>query len=149
MRIFLGADHRGFELKKTLSKWLTEEGYQVTDCGNADYNPEDDFPDYAFAVAQQVAQNPGSLGIVMCGSGGGVTIAANKVKGIRASTGVNPEEVRHGREHNDANMLALSADYTTLQEAMDMVKVFLSAQFEPAERFVRRINKIQQFEKTN
>lgn len=149
MTVFIGADHRGFEMKKTLLTWLSDQGHHIVDCGNVDYNPEDDFPDFAFAVAQQVAQDPDSRGIVICGSGVGVNMAANKIDNIRASTALNPEEVRHGREHDDMNILALSADYQTLDEAIEMIKVFLSAQFEAAERFIRRINKIHQYEKTN
>lgn len=147
--IFIGADHRGFKLKEQLKSWLKEENYQLVDCGNTVYDSEDDFPDFAFAVAEQVrAQTDQSVlakGIVICGSGVGVNIAANKVAGIRASTAVNADEVRHARQHDDLNILAISADYTSLDEAQKMIKIFLTTPFEPAERFLRRLRKIRNY----
>ncbi len=82
MNIFIGADHRGFEYKKDLNVWLSGLGHTVVDCGNTMQDPNDDYPDFGFAVGDAVVNNPGSLGIVMCGSGGGICIAANKVKGV-------------------------------------------------------------------
>ncbi len=149
--IFIGADHRGFQLKEELKSWLAAKDYQVVDCGNTVYDPDDDFPDFAFAVAEQVVahsdpdQTRSVQGIVICGSGVGVNIAANKVDGIRASTAVNPNEVRHARKHDDLNVLAVSADYTSLAEAQRMIEVFLTTSFEPAERFLRRLRKIRNY----
>lgn len=142
MTIYIGADHRGFHLKDKLSQWLREEGHEVVDCGNTVYDPNDDFPDYSFAVADSVVKDEGSRGIIICGSGGGVTIAANKVKGVRCTTAVHVADVKHNRQHDDINVLALSADYTDFDETRELVSAFLLIEFEAAERHVRRLNKI-------
>lgn len=142
MRVYIGADHGGFELKKQLVAWLAQQKYDVVDCGNTKFDPIDDFPDFAFAVADSVAAEPESLGILLCRSSGGVVMAANKVKGIRAVTGVNPVDVVHNRDHNDANILAIAGDYTSEGEAKELVKVFLSTPYQQAERMVRRLGKI-------
>lgn len=147
MKVYIGADHGGFELKNKLSAWLTGQSYDVVDCGNTKFEPTDDFPDFAFAVADNVAGDPGSRGIVLCRSAGGVTIAANKVSGIRCVTGVNPTDVAHNRGHDDANVLAISGDYTNENEAKELVKTFLATPFNGEERFVRRLKKIQDRDK--
>ncbi len=148
-QVFIGADHRGFKLKEQIKNWLETEDCQVVDCGNTVYDPEDDFPDFAFAVAEQVKAHDdrptSARGIVICGSGVGVNIAANKVDGIRASTAVNTDEVRHARQHDDLNVLAISADYTSLAEVQEMIEIFLTTSFEPAERFLRRLRKIRNY----
>ena len=146
MKIFIGADHRGFELKEHLKVWLDEEGHQVIDCGNTKYDPKDDFPDFSLAVAQKVQQDPESRGVVVCGSGVGVNIAANKVKGIRASTGINAAEVRHARKHDDLNVLAISSEYSSFQQAQEMIVAFLTTPFGSEERFIRRLAKIREYE---
>ena len=146
MKVFIGADHGGFELKKKLIAWLSEQQHDIVDCGNTRFDPTDDFPDFAFAVADRVAADPESRGIVLCRSAGGVTIAANKVKGVRAVTGVNPTDVAHNRGHDDANVLAISGDYTGENEAKELVRVFLTTPFAGEERFVRRLNKIKERE---
>lgn len=144
MNIFLGADHRGFHLKEALKTWLETEGYTVVDCGGSSYNVADDYPDYALAAADRVAADkPGdAFGIVICGSGIGVVIAANKVKGIRCAYGMNLDVVEHSRMHDDCNVLGLAADLITEEEAKTMVKRFLTTPFESQERFTRRIQKI-------
>jgi ribose 5-phosphate isomerase B len=146
MKIYLGADHRGFKMKEQLLPWLEDQGHEVIDCGNDKYDPADDFPDYSLAVAKKVQQDNEAKGIVICGSGVGVNIAANKVTGIRASTGINAEEVKHARQHDDLNILAISADHSTLSEVQEMVGVFLTTAFEPEERFLRRLQKITAYE---
>ena len=146
MKLYIGADHRGFELKEHLRVWLEEEGHQVIDCGNTRYDPEDDFPDFSFAVAKKVQQDPESRGIVICGSGVGVNIAANKVKGIRASTGINVDEIRHARKHDDLNILAISSEYSSFKETQEMIAIFLTTPFESEERFIRRLDKIGEYE---
>lgn len=146
MKLYLGADHRGFELKEHLKVWLEEEGYSVVDCGNTNYDPEDDFPDFALAVAEKVQQDPESRGIVICGSGVGVNIAANKVKGIRASTGINVDEVRHARQHDDLNVLAISAEYSDFEQTQQMIAMFLTTPFKSEERYLRRLDKIRAYE---
>jgi len=148
MNVYLGADHRGFHLKERLVTWLRDEGYDAVDCGNSVYNPDDDFPDFSLAVACKVAEDPGSRGIVMCGSGGGVTITANKVKGIRCTTAVHVADVKHNRQHDDINVLALSSDYTDFDEAKELINAFLLVEFEATEKLIRRINKINAIEQS-
>lgn len=146
MKVFLGADHRGFKLKEKLKVWLQAEGHLVTDLGNTQYEKTDDFPDFSLAVAQKVQADPDSRGIVICGSGVGVNIAANKVKGIRASTGINADEVRHARQHDNLNVLAISADYSILEQVQEMIEVFLNTPFKSEARFQRRLDKISTYE---
>lgn len=147
MKIYIGADHRGLELKENLKPWLQEEKYDVVDCGNTKFDPLDDFPDFSFAVAEKVSEDPESLGIIICGSGGGVTIAANKVKGIRCATVAYADEVKHNRTNNDINMIALAADYTPFDTAREFVKIFLETKFSGEEKYIRRIKKIAAREK--
>jgi ribose 5-phosphate isomerase B len=142
MKIYIGADHRGFTLKETMKRWLEGDGYDVTDCGNTVYDKEDDFPDFSFAVADGVSANPGSLGIVICGSGGGVTMAANKVSGIRCGQAVNVEDVTHNRMHDDMNVLAIGSDFVSEHDAKNMVTAFLTTPYDGSERFARRLAKI-------
>ncbi len=146
MKVYIGADHRGFNLKEALKPWLIEQGYEVVDCGNTVFDPSDDFPDFSFAVADKVAEDLTSMGIIICGSGGGATIAANKVTGIRCTMGVHVGEVRHNRVHNNINMLSLGADHTTELVAKKLVEAFLTTPFGPEERFVRRLEKIKRRE---
>jgi len=147
MKVYIGADHRGFELKGRLKTWLVSEGYDVTDCGNTVLERDDDFPDFSFAVADSVAKTPESRGIVICGSGGGVVIAANKVHGIRCATGMIPAEVRHNRAHDNINVLALSSDYVSEDEAIDLVRVYLNTSFLGDARLLRRLKKIEERER--
>jgi len=144
MTIYIGADHRGFHLKEKIVVWLREEGNEVQDCGDTEYDENDDFPDFSFAVADKVVHDSGSRGIVICGSGGGVTIAANKVKGIRCTAAVHVADVKHNRMSNDINVLSLSADFTDFDEAKELVNAFLLVEFEAVDRHNRRLNKIAQ-----
>ncbi len=146
MKIFIGADHRGFALKEKLKPWLQSLGHDVLDCGNTVLDPHDDYPDFTFKVADAVVANPGSLGIVMCGSGGGVVIAANKVSGIRAVLGDSVPDTKHNRDHNDVNVLSLTADFTNEEQSKELVKVFLDTPFAAEERMVRRLRKIEERE---
>lgn len=147
MKIYIGSDHGGFQLKEQLKPWLVSQGHEVIDCGNTKLDPTDDYPDFAFPVADNVVQTPNSRGIVLCRSGGGVTIAANKIKGIRAVTAVNPVDIAHNRSYDDVNVVAISADYTGENEAKVLIKTFLDTPFDGGERFVRRLNKIKAREK--
>lgn len=144
--IYIGADHRGFQLKETLVSWLESEGYQIMDLGNHHLDVHDDYPDFAFAVAKKVATEPGLRGIVVCGSGIGVTVAANKVKGIRATVGTSPEEIARGREDDDINMLGLSADFVSVDQAKKMIEAFLNTHYSGEARHVRRLAKISNYE---
>jgi ribose 5-phosphate isomerase B len=142
MTVYIGADHRGFHLKEKLKVWLLDQKYEVVDCGNSTYDQDDDFPDFSFAVTDRLMTDEGSRGIVICGSGGGVTIASNKVKGIRCTAAVHVADVKHNRESNDINTLALSADHTDFDEAKELVAAFLTTEFIGEERHIRRLNKI-------
>lgn len=154
MKIYIGADHRGFEFKEEIVPWLRTEGYQVIDCGNDHFDVEDDYPDFAIMVAQHVAEDESAgqkdvLGIVICGSGVGVNISANKVKGARASTAISVEEVEHGRRNDNLNILSISAQYSSLNETKSFITAFLNESFLGAERHKRRLKKIADFEKRN
>ncbi|MCI2068173.1 MAG: RpiB/LacA/LacB family sugar-phosphate isomerase [Bacilli bacterium] len=128
VKIAIGCDHGGVELKKYLLDNLLKEGYEVTDCGT--YTTDSvNYPYYAFAVANKVASGEVNYGVVICRSGEGVSIAANKVKGIRCGIGYN-EEVSHlMKEHNDANMIAFGADFITKEDALRNLHTFLAATF--------------------
>lgn len=147
MKVFVGADHRGYRLKESLKQWLILEGHDVADCGNDHEDASDDFPDFSFAVADAVARESDSLGLVICGSGAGVVIAANKVAGIRAAISYSPEESIRNRQHDDINVLALAADWTDEIKAKAIVTAFLTAKFLGEEKYVRRIAKIAERER--
>lgn len=150
LTLYLGADHRGFELKEQLKAWLEQEKkLTVVDCGNTVYDPKDDFPDYALIVAEKVAQANNSTqarGIVICGSGVGASIAANKVDQAYASLVLNPAGVRHAAERDGLNVLVLSADETSLKQAQNLIEAFLKSKPKNKPRFVRRRRKIKQYE---
>jgi ribose 5-phosphate isomerase B len=153
MTIYLGADHRGFAMKEILKAMLTGDGYDVVDCGAAALDPSDDYPDYAKAVAEAVGKNSGvgdesdgDRGIVVCGSGIGIDIAANKFPGIRCALPAAPDQIYAARHDDNVNVLALAADFTDGETAKKIVKTFLSTPFEKEERYRRRIKKIADFE---
>ncbi len=147
MTIYLGADHRGFPLKQTLQAWLTKAGHQVIDCGNTQLDPTDDYPDFAFAVAEKVAQDNGqSLGIILCGSGVGASVAANKVAGARSAIGFTSKQVIAGRHDDDMNVLTIAADYISEEMVERLVMAFVDTAFVPEERYVRRLEKVKQRE---
>ncbi len=146
MEIAIAADHAGFSLKEILRDALRAEGHQVTDYG-ADSDVSTDYPDYAAAVAHSVAGGDAERGILVCSSGVGMSIAANKIAGIRAALGTNPEEVRVARQHNDANILTLGARFTSPVEALELVDIFFSTNFDGGARHVRRIAKIAELDR--
>ena len=146
MNIYIGADHRGFELKERIKYWLQERGVMVIDCGNVTLQPGDDYPEFAFAVAEKVVGEPGSLGIVICGSGVGVTIAANKVKGARCATAYNLNQVIHGRESDDMNVLALESDYLSMESSQPLIEAFMTTPFQPSDRAQRRLAQVATYE---
>jgi len=147
MKISIGADHFGFELKEKLRQRLISAGHEVTDRGTASV-ASTDYPDYAAAVADDVAKGDAERGILVCTTGVGMSITANKVAGVRAALGWNEDEVRLTREHNDANVLALGAKYTDEQKAGDLVELFLSVPFQGG-RHQRRVDKIAVLEARN
>ncbi|MBI2669958.1 MAG: RpiB/LacA/LacB family sugar-phosphate isomerase [Candidatus Yanofskybacteria bacterium] len=145
--IYIGADHRGYELKEKIKSWLSDWKFEYDDMGAHEYNKDDDYPDFAKAVAEKVIANLDSKGILICGSGIGVAIAANKIKGIRAGTAMTPEQARASVNDEDLNVLAISADYIDENRVQNTVKVFLETKFSNAERHVRRVSKIKDLEK--
>lgn len=145
MKIALAADHAGFPLKEKLRETLHSQGYEVEDFGT--HNEEStDYPDYAAAVGRSVADGRADRGILVCTTGVGMAIAANKIPGIRAALAMNDEEVRLTREHNDANVLTLSARYTPAEQATRFVDIFLNTAFSQGPRHARRIAKIAELE---
>lgn len=146
MKIAIGSDHAGFELKEQLRDTLRAAGYEVADLGTAS-TESTDYPDYAAAVARAVRDGQADKGILVCSSGVGMSIAANKIKGIRAALGTNPEEVSFVRRHNDANVLAIGAKYTGAALAGELVNLFLTTEFEGG-RHQRRLDKIKVLEQT-
>ncbi len=144
MKIFLASDHAGYELKEALLVFLVERGYELEDCGPMAYEPTDDYPDYILPMAAKVAQNKGTFGIAIGGSGQGEAIVCNRIKGARAAVyyGKAPEMLKLSREHNDANILSLGARFLTQDEAKEAVLTWLATPFSAEERHVRRIGKI-------
>lgn len=138
MRIYLGADHRGFELKEQIKEWLVENGYEVEDVGDFVFNPEDDYVDYALKVAESIEGSIEDRGILLCGSGHGVDIVANRFPHVRAIIGYNDQVTTQGREDEDANVLILPADWVSAEEAIDRVDVFLRTEKSQADRHIRR-----------
>ena len=143
MKIYIGADHAGYEMKEVLKKYLADLKYEVEDKGAFKYQPEDDYPDFVFPVAKAVAADPESQGIVIGGSGQGEAMTANRVKGARATVfyGGNFEIVELSRKHNDANILSLGARFIDDELAKKAVKLWLETPFEGG-RHTRRIAKI-------
>ena len=146
MRVHLGSDHAGFELKAHLIAHLTSLGHEAVDAGPATYDAQDDYPPYCVAAARAVLDDPGSLGIVIGGSGNGEQIAANKVPGIRCALAWSTETAQLGRQHNDAQVVAIGARMHTLEEATGLVLHFLAAPWSGEERHARRIGLITDYE---
>lgn len=154
--IYLACDHRGFELKEKIKKWLGEWGYEHTDLGNTVYDKEDDYPDFAIKLAKNIKYQISIIknkekilnhvGIVICGSGIGVSVAANRFSGIRCALGFDADQVQHGVENDHINVLALPADYLSEEKAKELVKIFLTSKPVNEERFVRRIKKLEKIQ---
>jgi ribose 5-phosphate isomerase B len=147
MKIIIGADHGGFELKEKLKDYLNKNGIEYDDVGTHGGNPKDDYPDYAFKVAERVVKIKNSKGILICGSGSGMCIAANKVKGIRAAMGYDIFSAKMAKLDNDANVLCLREKRFSTGKAKKIVKVWLSTEFTKETRHQRRIDKISKYEK--
>jgi ribose 5-phosphate isomerase B len=145
IKIALGADHAGYEEKEKLKKTLDELGVQYEDFGTVSTDSVD-YPDYARKVGEAVAHGPYDQGLLVCGSGTGMAIAANKVPGVRAAVAWNEEIARLAREHNDANVLSLAARYTTPEENEKIVRAWFGAHFDGG-RHQRRVDKIREIEK--
>lgn len=144
--VYLGADHGGFELKEEVKTYLHQMGETYEDCGASSVDPGDDYPTFAFAVASKVAADPESKGILICRSGGGMTIAANKVKGIRALFISSIDEAIYAREINDANIMSIAAETVPKDDWREIVRTFIETDFSNEPRHLRRIKQIQSFE---
>ena len=149
MRIAVAGDHAGFELKELLVPWLRSAGHQVEDLGAHSFDAEDDYPDFAFLVADSVRSGQAERGVVVCGSGVGASIAANKVPGIRACLCHDTYTGHQGVEHDDMNVLCLGGRVIGFELAKEIVTAFLAANFIPEVRYKRRLEKLLQMEKRN
>ncbi len=147
MNVALGADHGGFELKQYLSTLLKKNHYEIIDEGNFTFDPQDDYPDFAKKVAETVAAGKAERGIIICGSGVGACITANKIKGIRACLCHDTYSAHQGVEHDAMNILCLGARIIGTELAKELVFSFLNAKFINEERFVRRLEKINSIDK--
>jgi ribose 5-phosphate isomerase B len=148
VRVYLGSDHAGFELKTHLVSHLIGAGHDVVDVGPRVYDPEDDYPPFCIEAARRVVADSGSLGVVIGGSGNGEQIAANKVPGCRAALAYNVETATLSREHNNAQVVGIGARMHTPEEAATIVDAFLATAFSGGERHARRIALIEEYEKT-
>lgn len=141
--VYLGSDHAGYELKNRIQEYLKKRGSQPVDIGVFAVEPAADYPDIAHEVAEKVRENSGALGILVCGTGIGMCMAANKVKGIRAANCESVEATKMCRKHNDANILCIGARILDERKALGIVDAFLDTKFEGEERHVRRVRKIE------
>ncbi len=145
--IYLGADHRGLELKAKIAKWLAGRGYDFEDLGAYEYDHDDDYVDFAVAVAQKVAVGPDKYrGLVICGSGVGVDVVANKVAGIRCGLGFSQDQVHAARKEDNINVLALAADNCDEVMGTKLVEKFLDTEFVMQDKYLRRLEKISRIE---
>lgn len=144
--IFIGADHRGFLLKERLKKRLLDAGFKVIDLGNDHFDQGDDYVDFAEKVARSTTASINNRGIILCGSGAGVDMVANKITGIRSALVFDTVRARQAREHENANVLSLSADVLDEKKAWSIVEVFLKTPFSGQVRHVRRLKKMEDLE---
>lgn len=149
MKIYIGADHRGFELKEKIRTWLSSMHYDFCDLGATKYDPHDDYTKYAEEVALLVRDNPGSMGVLLCGSGVGVEVVANKFDGIRAAIGKDVFQVEAGRHDDNMNILVIASDFTEEKEAKAMLISFLETKYGAKARYERRLEEIERLEENN
>ena len=148
MRVFVGTDHAGLEFKEHLKQALEAAGYEPVDCGAFEYDAEDDYPPFCFDVGERTVAEPGSLGVVIGGSGNGEQIAANKVPGVRAALVWNTSTAQLARQHNDAQVVAVGGRMHTVEEMTRFVEIFLATPFSEEERHARRIGMVSDYERT-
>jgi ribose 5-phosphate isomerase B len=147
MIIYIGADHRGFRLKEAIKGYIKDLGYSVYDLGNSSYDANDDYPDFAAAVAEKVSTDPvGSMGIVICGSGVGVDVVANKFREIRSVLAFSPDQASASRAEDNTNVLALPSDFVEPETAKRIVSVWLQTPVSTDDRYKRRLEKIRSLE---
>lgn len=143
--IYLGADHRGYNLKEKMKNWLEEWGYQFEDCGAFELNAEDDYPDFVRVVAEKISKGlPDSRGIVLGATGQGEAIVANRFQNVRAAVyyGGSHDIIKLSREHNDANILSLGASFVDNETIKQVIKIWLTTSFSNTDRHVRRLKKL-------
>lgn len=143
--VYIGADHKGYRLKNVIREWISASGYNCMDLGNKEYDKDDDYTDIAILLAEKVVSER-VLGILICASGVGICVAANKVRGARAALVTNEKQARLSREDDDANILCLSAETISDEINMQIVHVFLETTFSSEEKHIRRIKKIREYE---
>lgn len=148
MRVYLGADHAGLELKGEIIEHLTESGHETVDCGAFEYDAADDYPAFCIDAARRVVADPGSLGIVIGGSGNGEQIAANKVPGARCALAWSVETAQLARQHNKAQLMGIGGRMHSVEQAFEIVDAFLSTQWSDEARHQRRIDVISEYERT-
>lgn len=144
--IYLGADHRGFELKEKVKKWLKEKKYEFEDLGNEVLDQQDDYPDFAAKVIKRLKKE-GEMGILFCGSGVGMDIVANRFPWVRCGLGFTPQQVRIAKRDDNINCLSIPADFSTEKEATAMIEMFLETQFSGGDKYLRRLEKIEKLTK--
>lgn len=149
MKIYIGADHRGYELKEKLFDFLAEQGHEIEDLGAYELDGKDDYTHYAEKVGSIVGRDESVRGILLCGSGVGMDVVSNKFDGVRASIGLSPEQVKAGRREDDMNILVIASDYTTETIAKNMVQMFLTTKFAAKKRYKRRLEDIRRIEANN
>jgi ribose 5-phosphate isomerase B len=145
MVIYIGADHKGFEHKEIIKKYLADLGYTVSDMGNEKYDEFDDYPDFAKKVAEKVSVD-GGVGILICGSGVGMDVVANKFPGVRSALVSNSEQAMDAKTDDDVNVLSLAADFTSAEESKKIISIWLGAKFSAGEKYQRRLKKIAEIE---
>ena len=148
MRVYLGSDHAGFVLKARLIEWLKQAGHEPVDCGPSAERDDDDYPPYVMAAANSAVHDPGSLGIIIGGSGNGEQIAANKIAGVRAAVAWSDETAQLARLHNNANVLSLGARMHPIEVAISFASTFIDTEFPGAPRHARRVDMISDYERT-
>lgn len=150
MKIYIGADHRGYDMANSLRDSLQSEGFETTTLMKKEIDPEDDYVDSAVVVARRVMtereKGEQAYGVVLCGSGAGVSISANKIRGVRCCLGFTEEQIRAARSDDDVNVLALPADYVSAEKANQLVTTFITTPFISSAKHIRRLDKIKQLE---
>lgn len=139
--IYLGADHKGYELKEKMKRWLKSRGWKAIDLGNSKIDQEDDFPDFAIKVAKKIKK--GDFGILFCGSGVGMDIAANRFANVRCGLGFAPQQTRIAKRDDNINCLSIPADFTTEEEARPLIEMLIETNFCSTEKYLRRLAKIE------
>ncbi len=147
MVIYIGADHRGFNLKESLKNYMKESGYTAVDLGDDHYDENDDYVDFSVKVAERVSRDPfNGKGVLICGSGVGVDIVANRFPGVRSALAISTDQVLKARSDDDVNVLSIAAEFTDEETAKKMLSIWLQTPFSGEERYKRRLNKLKELD---